>query len=107
MLGWKEIAIVRTPLVGSEATAYAIADNRTAELAEWDDTALAETLRAMQSEDFELAATGFDAAEVDAMIASLGNEILGPEVNGKEYDESVADSVEYLECPACQHRWPK
>ena len=36
-LGWKEVAIVRSPLAGAEATAYAIADNRTSELAEWDD----------------------------------------------------------------------
>ena len=35
-LGWKEITVVRTTLKGAEATAYAIADNRTGELAEWD-----------------------------------------------------------------------
>lgn len=30
-----------------------------------------------------------------------------PEVDFKEYDESVADEVEYLECPECGHKWPK
>lgn len=25
----------------------------------------------------------------------------------KEYDESAADDVEFLECPECGHRWPK
>jgi len=24
-----------------------------------------------------------------------------------EYDESVADEVEYIECPECGHKWPK
>ena len=24
-----------------------------------------------------------------------------------EYDETVADDVEYLECPKCGHKWPK
>jgi DNA modification methylase len=68
-LGYKEIEIVRSVLEGSEATAYAIADNRTAELAEWDDDALAETLSALQIEDEELfEATGFDAKELDAMV---------------------------------------
>jgi site-specific DNA-methyltransferase (adenine-specific) len=68
-LGYKEIEIVRSGLEGSEATAYAIADNRTAELAEWDDNALAETLSALQIEDEELfEATGFDAKELDAMV---------------------------------------
>lgn len=25
----------------------------------------------------------------------------------KEYDESIADEVEYHECPECGHKWPK
>lgn len=69
-LGWKEIAVVRSDLIGSDATAFAIADNRAAELAEWDDDALAKTLAALQIEDEELAkATGFDDADIDAMLA--------------------------------------
>jgi len=67
-LGWHEIEIVRTNLRGSEATAYAIADNRTAELAEWDEGALAEQLAALQIDDEALAAaTGFDASEIERM----------------------------------------
>lgn len=67
-LGWDHVNIVRTELEGSEATAYAIADNRTAELAEWDDDALAQQLAALQIEDEELArAAGFDAKEIAAL----------------------------------------
>jgi DNA modification methylase len=67
-LGWDEIEIVRTNLRGSEATAYAIADNRTAELAEWDEGALAEQLAALQIDDETLAAaTGFDASDIERM----------------------------------------
>jgi ParB-like chromosome segregation protein Spo0J len=83
-LGWDTIAVVRTGLKGSEATAYAIADNRTAELAEWDDIGLAETLRALQSEDFDLAAVGYDAAEVDALIAGLANDAIVGDGAGTE-----------------------
>jgi DNA modification methylase len=54
-LGWDHINIVRTELDGSEATAYAIADNRTAELAEWDDSALAQQLAALQIDAKEIA----------------------------------------------------
>jgi len=69
-LGWNEIAVVRSDLIGSDATAFAIADNRAAELAEWDDDALAKTLAALQIEDEELAkATGFNDADIDAMLA--------------------------------------
>ena len=64
-LGWDEIEIVRSTLKGSSATAYAIADNRTAELAEWNDDILAETLAALKVEDEALAlVTGFDESEI-------------------------------------------
>jgi ParB-like chromosome segregation protein Spo0J len=39
-LGWKTIEIVRTSLTKKTAAAFAIADNRTAELADWDLEAL-------------------------------------------------------------------
>jgi ParB family chromosome partitioning protein len=41
-LGWTHIQIVRSDLPAMELTAYAIADNRTAELAEWDTEILAQ-----------------------------------------------------------------
>lgn len=87
-LGWKEIRIVRSSLAGSEATAYAIADNRTAELAEWDDDSLAQTLAALQIEDEELAiATGFDSTDIDSLIGSLGVQAVdAPELESGEKD---------------------
>ena len=53
-LGWQAIDIVRTDLTGAEATAFAIADNRTAELAQWDDASLASVLSALSVEDQDL-----------------------------------------------------
>jgi DNA modification methylase len=68
-LGWTHIDIVRTALKGADATAYAIADNRTAELAEWDEEALAQQLASIQIEDEELAeSSGFDTAEIEKMV---------------------------------------
>lgn len=75
-LGWTEIAVTRTGLAGSEATAYAIADNRTAELAAWDEVGLAETLRSLQSEGIDLGDVGYTDDEVDELIEGLGNDIL-------------------------------
>jgi DNA modification methylase len=89
-LGWKEIRIVRSSLAGSEATAYAIADNRTAELAEWDDDALSQTLAALQIEDEDLAiATGFDLKEIEALTAPT-------EVEEDEVPEPPADPITKL-----------
>jgi DNA modification methylase len=76
-LGWSDIKVVESSLTGSAATAYAIADNRTAELAEWDTTALAETLRALQSEEFDTDAAGYSDVEIDALVEGLGSELLG------------------------------
>jgi site-specific DNA-methyltransferase (adenine-specific) len=101
-LGWSEIKVVESSLTGSAATAYAIADNRTAELAEWDTTALAETLRALQSEEFDTNAAGYSDGEIDALVEGLGSELLGadaPESSTKEIDENEF-SLE-CRCPKC------
>lgn len=71
-LGWETIGVVRTTLEGIDATAYAIADNRTAELAEWDQAALYETLESLTAEDEAiLGDIGFDESEVNAMLVQL------------------------------------
>jgi site-specific DNA-methyltransferase (adenine-specific) len=57
-LGWSEIDVVRIPIdwTPEMVKAYALADNRTAELAEWDAKVLADQL-------VELDAVGWDVAE--------------------------------------------
>ena len=57
-LGWTEIEVVWTDLLGSEATAYGIADNRSAELAEWDEPGLAAQLLDLKSAGIELEESG-------------------------------------------------
>ena len=74
-LGWESIDCVVTSLKGSDAVAYAIADNRTAELAEWDNDVLAAQLNGLLADDVELAnAAGFTAEEIEAMLDDLGDE---------------------------------
>ena len=41
---------------------------------------------------------------LDEIAAEAG--VVLPE-SWPEYDESIADEVEYLECPECGHKWPK
>jgi len=90
-LGWKKIDAVKTGLKGSDRTAFAIADNRTSELAEWDDAALAEQLSALAIDDEELlAAAGFDEAELEKLIS----ETIGLEdIVEDEAPEPPADPV--------------
>ena len=71
-LGWDSIDVVMTDLTGAEASAYAIADNRTAELAEWDDPVLKATLEAMADEDrAQLDAGGYTEDELDALAIKV------------------------------------
>ena len=73
-LGWDKIEAVRTALIGREAIAFAVADNRTAELAEWDEDILAETLAVLQNDDdIDETATGFSLDEIAELIG--GGEI--------------------------------
>lgn len=72
-LGWAEIDCVETELEGAEATAYAIADNRTAELAEWDEAALTAVLQSLEHEDAGLLeAAGFTGDELEKMTGQFG-----------------------------------
>lgn len=86
-LGWSEIQIVRTALAGVDATAFGIADNRTAELAEWDEN-LADVLASLKAEDFPLAEIGFD----DADLAELAGE---PEPSDADAEPQI-DKAEEL-----------
>lgn len=82
-LGWKEIAVVRTKLKAEEAIAFAIADNRTAELAKWDLEALTEMYEKLSVDARKV--TGF----TDEEVAKL----LGPETDASVNDN--LDDVEY------------
>lgn len=64
-LGWETIQAVVTDLKGDALTAYAIADNRTAELAEWDIEALLAQHTALDNE--MRLATGFADEEIQAL----------------------------------------
>ena len=64
-LGWKEIAVARVPDDWSreQQMAYALADNRSAELAEWDQERLDEQVFELQAAEFDVVGLGFDMPE--------------------------------------------
>ncbi len=63
-LGWDDIAVAVSGLEGTDRTAFALADNRTAELAEWDDAVLTDTLRGLDEVGFDVGAIGFDGFDL-------------------------------------------
>lgn len=70
-LGWDKIDVVRTDLEGPEAIAYAIADNRSSELAEWDIAGLGKELEALDAIGFDLEAIGFDEDDLAKMLPEV------------------------------------
>jgi len=61
-LGWTDIEISEVPSDWDDDTAkaYALADNRTAELAEWDESELAKQLLELQDKDWDITELGFE-----------------------------------------------
>jgi DNA modification methylase len=64
-LGWTEIQAVRVPSdwTADQIKAFALADNRTAELATWDELVMASQLLELEEAGFEIAEFGFEAVE--------------------------------------------
>ena len=110
-LGWKQIEVVETELDHKEAAAFAIADNRSAELATWDDETLAKTLESfIDDEAIDQLSTGFSDVEIDELIGKTGDDIEEDEV--PELPEEAITQVgdlwllgAYYECDDCGKKY--
>lgn len=100
-LGWTQIDVVYAPADWTEqqAAAFAVADNRSSELAAWDEEVLLETLRSLSDEFLD--ATGFSEMDIRALEAIYGEIPEGfegrveprPEVKGKLISLHVGDDT--------------
>lgn len=90
-MGWEWCAALVVDESDVEATARAIADNRTAELAHWDDAALARTLDSLTTH-MELEQVGFDQDELDELMAGLD-----PEGRRDETEIALGESLKDVE----------
>lgn len=109
-LGFDEVIIVPTDgkqivatqrvdvdIESAKGRRMAIRDNRVGEVdLEWNP----DELKSLMDEGVDLSQF-FDQDELSAILQTV------PDVEFKEYDESVADDVEYCTCPKCGHKFPK
>ena len=86
-LGWERLAVLWVEDDPSSASGYAVADNRTAELAQWDDVALARTLRALRASGDGLEAAGFTEREYREVSDRLAR---ASAAAGDGFDEAAA-----------------
>jgi len=94
-LGWLEIQAVRVPSewTPEQTKAFALADNRTAELASWNSIVLAEQLLELEEANFVIEEFGFAKEEVS-------------EANRPEEFPTFDDKEETSHrCPKCSYEW--
>ena len=67
-LGWESARVLWVDMTDSQATAFAIAHNRTGELASWDNDVLGALIKQIEEAEPELfAVTGFSLKELEAI----------------------------------------
>jgi ParB-like chromosome segregation protein Spo0J len=94
-LGWLKIDAVKVPgdWTPDQIKAFALADNRTAELASWNSITLAEQLLELEEANFVIEEFGFTKEEPS-------------ESNRPEEFPSFDDKEETSHrCPKCQYEW--
>ena len=96
-LGWTEIDIAEVPddWDNDTAKAYALADNRTAELAEWDESELAKQLLELQDADWDITELGFEITKV----------LDEPNFQPENIEQPRLDQRASIICPQCSFEW--
>lgn len=92
-LGWTELAVVRTGLDERDASAYAIADNRTAELAAWDFEALGNTLGDLREQGMSLEDMGFTEQEYEDVFSDGWKDSFKPAKTGEGAGDDEEDNL--------------
>ena len=92
-LGLAEVPVIRFEhLTEAQKRAYLIADNQLALQAGWDDALLAEELAWLKDERFDLDLVGFDATELERLLAIADGETASDEAED-EVPEPPEDPV--------------
>jgi len=96
-LGWKDIEITTVPDDWDDDTAkaFALADNRSAELAEWDEVELAKQLLELQEADWDITELGFE-------VPKLLDE---PNFQPEDIEQPRLDQRAPIMCPQCSFEW--
>ena len=97
-LGWTEIAAVVLDDDDLTATAYGIADNRTAELAEWDESGLVKLLQELEA-DFPSMDLGFDDAEFQSLLLIPKLNFQNKEITPDSLQDNTKKQLQ--KCPHC------
>jgi len=100
-LGWKQISVVRSNLKNFDKMAFALADNRSAELASWDMGKLSEQLQIIEEPEL----IGFDDDFIQLDDDKPSTDIKSID-GATELNEDNFDNFDN-QCPKCGFEWDK
>jgi ParB-like chromosome segregation protein Spo0J len=92
ILGWKRIAALMVDDDPATQTGYSIADNRTAELADWDEDALTRLVATIEEADQEL----YEALLLEDLVATEVEEEAAEEGEGAGGDQAVPEMYQVI-----------
>lgn len=109
--GLKEIPVVWEDCDDETALRHLLADNRSSDLAEWHQQALAELLEQIAADQGSLDGTGFSAEDLDELLAAVQKAGHGADADDREPPAPPERPVSapgdlwlmgaYVECPQC------
>ena len=67
-LGMKSVPVLVLEMTETQRKAYSVADNKTAQIAEWDYPQLREVLEELRCDQIDLSSLGYSASELDALL---------------------------------------
>jgi ParB/Sulfiredoxin domain len=110
-LGWQRVPIIEKDVDDDTALAILLVDNRSADVASYDDPKLLELLQRFAEEE-RLIRTGYDGDDLDDLIAAMqendpdGNVMRDPSIQERldRYKDSATRSV-MLDYPLEEFRW--
>ena len=82
-----------------QVQAYRLADNKLAELGDWDEKLLATDLKSLMDDGFDLDFTGFGEGEVSQLLVS------GDQFSPQSQPEERLDQTAPTICPSCGHEF--
>lgn len=103
-LGWTHIAALVVDESNVEAVQRALVDNRSSELATWEDSMLGHILNSLQDDGIDLIPLGWNDDELPLVIdpSELPEDEMEPP---EEFPEVDADIQTEHECPKCGYKW--
>lgn len=89
-LGWTKIAVVFVDVDDEQAKKIVLADNRTNDLAEYDDRVLGELLSSLDT----ISGTGYNESDMEALVGAIGKALDDIESASAEEDERARLSAD-------------